>query len=43
VTHLIEHKVKLTEETVKHKPYPTPDKMQEDVDKETDDMVKINI
>ena len=35
VTHLIEHKVDLTEtEPVKHKPYPIPYKMQEIIDKE---------
>jgi len=35
VTHLIEHKVELTEsEPVKRKPYPIPYKMQEVIDKE---------
>jgi len=35
VTHLIEHKVELTEtEPVKRKPYPIPYKMQEAIDKE---------
>ena len=44
VTHLIEHKVELTEkEPVKHKPYPTPYKMQEGVDKEMDEMLKMGI
>ena len=34
VTHLIEHKVELTEtEPVKHKPYPIPYKMQEIIEK----------
>jgi len=33
VTHVIEHKVESTEKVpVKHKPYPTPYKMQEVVD-----------
>ena len=42
VTHLIEHKVELTEkEPVKHKPYPTPYKMQEVVDNEIDEMLKM--
>ena len=35
VTHLIEHKVELTEtEPVKHKPYPIPYKMQEIIDRD---------
>jgi len=43
-THLIEHKVELTEkEPVKHKPYPTPYKMPEVVDKEVDEMLKMGI
>ena len=44
VTHLIEHKVELTEkEPVKHKPYPMPYKMQEIMDKEIDEMLKMGI
>ena len=44
VTHLIEHKVELTEkEPVKQKPYPTPYKMQEVVDKEIAEMLKMGI
>jgi len=39
VTHLIEHKVELTDmELVKHKPYIIPYKMQEVIDKEIDDV-----
>jgi len=39
VTHLIKHKVELTEnEPVKYKPYPIPYKMQEVIDKEIDDV-----
>ena len=42
VTHLIEHKVELTEtEPVKHKPYPIPYKMQEIMDKEVDEMLRM--
>ena len=42
VTHLIEHKVELTEtEPVKHKPYPIPYKMQEIIDKEIDEMLRM--
>jgi len=44
VTHLIEHKVELTEnEPVKRKPYPIPYKMQEVIDKEIEDMLAIGI
>jgi len=44
VTHLIEHKVELTEsEPVKRKPYPIPYKMQEVIDKEIEDMLAIRI
>ena len=44
VTHLIEHKVELTEkEPVKHKPYPIPYKMQEVIDKEIDDMLAMGV
>ena len=42
VTHLIEHKVELTEtDPVKHKPYPIPYKMQEIIDKEIDEMLRM--
>jgi len=44
VTHLIEHKVELTEsEPVKRKPYPIPYKMQEVIDKEIEDMLATEI
>jgi len=44
VTHLIEHKVELTEsEPVKKKPYPIPYKMQEVTDKEIKDMLAMGI
>jgi len=44
VTHLIEHKVELTEtELVKHKPYPIPYKMQEIIDKEIDEMLRMGV
>jgi len=44
VTHLIEHKVELTEkEPVKHKSYPTPYKTQEVLDKEVDEMLKMSV
>jgi len=44
VTHLIEHKVELTEsEPVKRKPYPIPYKMQEVIDKEIKDMLAMGI
>ena len=44
VTHLIEHKVELTEsEPVKRKPYPIPYKMQEVIDKEIEDMLAMGI
>jgi len=44
VTHLIEHKVELTDmEPVKHKPYPIPYKMQEVIDKEIDDMLAMGV
>jgi len=44
VTHLIEHKVELTEsEPVKRKPYPMPYKMQGVIDKEIEDMPAIGI
>ena len=44
VTHLIEHKVELTEtEPVKHKPYPIPYKMQEIIDKEIDEMLRMGV
>jgi len=44
VTHLIEHKVELTEnEPVRHKPYPVPYKMQEVIDKEIDDMLSMGV
>ena len=43
VTHLIEHKVELTDaDPVKHKSYPLPYKMQEDID-ETDDMLAMGV
>jgi len=44
VSHLIEHKVELTEkEPVKHKPYPIPYKMQEVIVKEIDDMLSMGV
>jgi len=44
VTHLIEHKVELTEnEPVRHKPYPAPYEMQEVIDKEIDDMLSMGV
>jgi len=44
VTHLIEHKVKITEsEPVKREPYPIPYKMQEVIDKEIEDMLAMGI
>jgi len=44
VTHLIEHKVELTEsEPVKRKPCPIPYKMQEVIDKEIEDMLAMGI
>ena len=44
VTNLIEHKVELTErEPVRCKAYPTPYKMQEIVDKEIDDLLKMGV
>jgi len=44
VTHLIEHKVELTEtEPVKHKPYPIPYKMQEIIDKEIDEILRMGV
>jgi len=44
VTHLIEHKVELTEtEPVKHKPYPIPYKMLEIIDKEIDEMLRMGV
>jgi len=44
VTHLIEHKVELTEsELVKRKPYHIPYKMQEVIDKEIEDMLAMGI
>jgi len=44
VTHLIEHKVELTEtEPVKHKPYPIPYKMQEIIDKKIDEMLRMGV
>jgi len=44
VTHLIEHKVELTEsEPVKKKPYPIPYKMQGVTDKEIEDMLAMGI
>ena len=44
VTHLIEHKVELTEtEPIKHKPYPIPYKMQEIIDKEIDEMLRMGV
>jgi len=44
VTHLIEHKVELTEsEPVKRKPYSIPYKMQEVIDKEIEDMLAMGI
>jgi len=44
VTHLIEHKVELTEtEPVKHKPYPIPYKMQEIIDKAIYEMFRIGV
>ena len=43
-SHLIEHKVELTEmEPVKHKPYPIPYKMQEIIDKEIDEMLRMGV
>jgi len=42
VTHLIEHKAELTEkEPVKYKPYPMQYKIQEVVDKEVGEMLKV--
>jgi len=44
VTHLIEHKVELTEnESVKNTPYPIPYNMQEVIDKEIDDMLAMGV
>ena len=44
VTHLIEHKVELTDtEPGKHKPYTIPYKMQEVIDKEIDKIIIIII
>jgi len=44
VIHLIEHKVELIEsEPVKHKPYPIPYKMQEIIDKEIDEMLRMGV
>ena len=44
MTHLIEHKVELTEsEPVKRKPYPIPYKMQEVIDNEIEDMLAMGI
>ena len=44
VTHLIEHKVELTErELVKREPYPIPYKMQEVIDKEIEDMLAMGM
>jgi len=44
MTHLIEHKVELTEsEPVKRKPYHIPYKMQEVIDKEIEDMLAMGI
>ena len=44
VTHLIEHKVELTEtDPVKHKPYPISYKMQEIIDKEIDEMLRMGV
>ena len=44
VTHLIEHKVELTEmEPVKHKAYPIPYKMQKIIDKEIDEMLRMGV
>jgi len=44
VTHLIEHKVELTEkEPVRYIPYPVPYKMQEVIDKEIDDMLSMGV
>ena len=44
MTHLIEHKVELTEsEPVKSKPYPIPYKVQEVIDKEIVDMLAMRI
>jgi len=44
VTHLIEHRVELTEkDPVKHKPYPIPYKMQQIIDKEIDDMLATGV
>jgi len=44
VTHLIEHKVELTEnEPVKQKPYLIPYKMQEITDKEIDDTLAMGV
>jgi len=44
VTHLIEHKVELTEsEPVERKPYDIPDKMQEVINKEIEDMLAMGI
>jgi len=44
VTHLIEHRVELTEkEPVKHKLYPIPYKMQEIIDKDIDDMLAMGV
>jgi len=44
VTHVIEHKVELTEtEPLKHKPYQIPYKMQEIIDKEIDEMLRMGV
>ena len=44
VTHLIEHKVELTEtDPVKHKPYPIPYKMQEIIDNKIDEMLRMGV
>ena len=44
VTHLVEHKVELTQtEPVRCKAYPTPYKMQADVDKEMEDMIAMGV
>ena len=44
VTNLIEHKVHLTQwEPARCKAYPTPYKMQEIVDKQIDDLLKMGV
>ena len=44
VTHLIEHKVELTDtDPVKHKSYPIPYKMQEVISKDIDDMLAMGV